>query len=258
MTDVRAAILDIDGTLVDTNYQHSLAWYEAFRQHDIALPIWRIHRHLGMGGDKLVAAVAGDEIEHQQGDSIRAAHDTLYMASIDTVSALKDARELIQDLKRQGRAVVLASSAKAPEAERYVDLLDARELVDGWTTSEDVEQTKPSPDLISAALEKLDGGEAVMIGDTPWDIQAAAQLDVPTIALLTGGFSADQLMDAGASNVFESLGELREQLATTPLEPAFRGRAPRIDNGRAKGTNDEAPSTAQRGDAHAHRLLPIQ
>jgi len=217
MTEAKAAILDIDGTLVDTNYQHSLAWYEAFRQHDLHLPVWHIHRHLGMGGDKFVTAVAGDDVEEQQGDSIRAAHDTLYMASIQTVSALEGARELIEELKAQGRAVVLASSAKAHEVDHYLDLLDARELVDDWTTSEDVEQTKPSPDLIKAALEKLGREDAVMIGDTPWDIRAAAKVDVPTIALLTGGFSADELREAGASNVFESLGELREQLALTPL-----------------------------------------
>jgi HAD superfamily hydrolase (TIGR01509 family) len=218
MSEALAAILDIDGTLVDTNYQHSLAWYEAFRQHDVTLPIWRIHRHLGMGGDKFVSAVAGDDVERQQGDSIRAAHDTLYMASIQTVSPLTGARELIEVLKAQGRPVVLASSAKAHEVDHYLDLLDARELVDGWTTSEDVEQTKPSPDLIKAALEKLGRKDAVMIGDTPWDVRAAAQVGVPTIALLSGGFSADELREAGASNVFESLRELREKLAVTPLQ----------------------------------------
>jgi len=218
MSDAKSVILDIDGTLVDTNYQHSLAWYEAFRQHDLQLPIWRIHRHLGMGGDKFVSALAGDEVEQQLGDSIRAAHDTLYMASIQTVSALRGARELLEALKAQGRAVVLASSAKAHEVDHYLDLLDARELVDDWTTSEDVEQTKPSPDLIKAALEKLDREDAVMIGDTPWDISAAAKVDVPTIALLTGGFSAAELREAGASDVFESLEDLQAHLAGTALQ----------------------------------------
>jgi HAD superfamily hydrolase (TIGR01509 family) len=124
---------------------------------------------------------------------------------------------LIEDLKAEGRQVVLASSAKAREVDHYLDLLDARELVDGWTTSADVEQTKPEPDLVHAALDRLDGEEAVMIGDTPWDVQAAEKAGIPTIAVLTGGFSEQELRDAGAAAVFSSLVELRRELASTPL-----------------------------------------
>src|SRR5919206_860593 len=124
-----AAILDIDGTLVDTNYQHAMAWYLAFRQHDIFLPVWRIHRHIGMGGDQLVGAVAGQDVEERVGDDIRAAEAALYLASIQSTSVLEGARELIEDLKADGREVVLASSAKAREVDHYLDLLDARELV---------------------------------------------------------------------------------------------------------------------------------
>ena len=130
-----AAILDIDGTLVDTNYQHAMSWYMAFRQHGVVLPITRIHRHIGMGGDQLVAAVAGEEVEERCGDDIRAAEGPLYLATIQTTSVLEGARELIEDLKAGGRKVVLASSAKEQEVDHYLDLLDARELVDGWTTS---------------------------------------------------------------------------------------------------------------------------
>jgi HAD superfamily hydrolase (TIGR01549 family) len=212
-----AAILDIDGTLVDTNYQHAMAWYMAFRQHDVVLPVWRIHRHIGMGGDQLVAAVAGEDVEERAGDDIRAAEAALYLASIQSTSLLEGARELIEDLKAEGRQVVLASSAKAREVDHYLDLLDARELVDGWTTSADVEQTKPEPDLVHAALERLDGEEAVMIGDTPWDVQAAERAGIPTIAVLTGGFSEQELRDAGAVAVFSSIVELRRELASTPL-----------------------------------------
>jgi HAD superfamily hydrolase (TIGR01509 family) len=212
-----AAILDIDGTLVDTNYQHAVSWYMAFRQHGLQIPVWRIHRHLGMGGDQLVAAVAGDDVESEQGDDIRAAEGPLYLASIQTVSAFDHARDLISDLKDRGHKVVLASSAKAQEVDHYLDLLDAREIADGWTTSADVEATKPEPDLVLAALEKLGTEDAVMVGDTPWDIEAAERAGVATIAVLTGGFSADELRDAGAVAVFESIGELRDGLGDTPL-----------------------------------------
>jgi HAD superfamily hydrolase (TIGR01549 family) len=212
-----AAILDIDGTLVDTNYQHAMAWYLAFRQHDVVLPVWRIHRHIGMGGDQLVAAVAGEDVEERVGDDIRAAEAALYLATIQSTSVLAGARELIEELKAEGRQVVLASSAKAREVDHYLDLLDARELVDGWTTSADVEQTKPEPDLVHAALDRLDTDDAVMIGDTPWDVRAAEGAGVPTIAVLTGGFSEQELRDAGAAAVFTSIVELRRELASTPL-----------------------------------------
>jgi HAD superfamily hydrolase (TIGR01549 family) len=212
-----AAILDIDGTLVDTNYQHAMSWYMAFRQHGVTLPVWRIHRHIGMGGDQLIEAVAGAEVEEEAGDDIRAAEAALYLATIQSTSPLEGARELIEDLKGDGRQVVLASSAKEQEVDHYLDQLDARELVDGWTTSADVERTKPEPDLVRAALDRLGTEEAVMVGDTPWDVQAAERAGVPTIAVLTGGFSEQELREAGAAAVFTSIVELREGMASTPL-----------------------------------------
>jgi HAD superfamily hydrolase (TIGR01509 family) len=213
----RAAILDIDGTLVDTNYHHALAWYQAFRQHGLVLPVWRIHRHIGMGGDQLIAALTSEATDEERGDDIRAAEKALYMALIEQVEPMQGARELIADLKKRGQSVVLASSAKANEVEHYLDLLDARELADGWTTSADVEATKPEPDLVKAAMEKAGGGKAVMVGDTPWDVKAAKRARVPTVTLLTGGFSAAELEDAGAVAVFESIDDLRASLDDTPL-----------------------------------------
>src|SRR3954471_14224802 len=213
----RAAILDIDGTLVDTNYHHAVAWYRAFRQHGIVLPVWRIHRHIGMGGDQLVEALTDRETEEEKGDDIRDAEKPLYMAMIEEVEPLEGARELIEDLKERGRVVVLASSAKEDEVDHYLDLLDARELADGWTTSADVESTKPQPDLVEAALEKAGVGEGAMLGDTPWDVKAATATGVETVALLTGGFSEQELREAGAVAVFESVAELRERLGDTPL-----------------------------------------
>jgi len=212
-----AALLDVDGTLVDTNYQHTLAWYRAFRKHAVVLPLWRIHRHIGMGGDHLIAALCDEETDKRIGDDIRAAEHDLYQELIGEVEPLPRARGLIEALKERGHAVVLASSAKQEEVDHYLDLLDARELVDGWTTSADVESTKPDPDLVAAAREKAGGGEAVMLGDSTWDCIAAARCNVPTVGLLTGGFSEEELLEAGASCVYDSIGALIERLDDTPL-----------------------------------------
>jgi HAD superfamily hydrolase (TIGR01549 family) len=212
-----AAILDIDGTLVDTNYHHAIAWYRAFRQHSVTLPIWKIHRHIGMGGDNLVQALTSEAFDEEKGDDVRAAEKVLYMELIEECAPMKGARELIEDLKRRGHDVVLASSAKESEVDYYLDLLDARELADAWTTSADVESTKPAPDLVQAALDKADVDQGVMVGDTTWDIEAAKRANVPTIAVLTGGFGEAELREAGAACVFESIDELRERIDETPL-----------------------------------------
>jgi HAD superfamily hydrolase (TIGR01509 family) len=213
----RVAILDVDGTLVETNYHHAIAWYRAFTQNDVELPIWRIHRAIGMGGDQLVAALAGDEVEREKGDDIRDAEKVLYMAMIHEVRALPSARRLLQTLKERGHPLVLASSAKQQEIEHYIDLLGARELADAWTSSADVERTKPHPDLVQTALEKAGGGDAVMIGDSVWDVEAAKNAGIPTIAVRTGGFGHDELTAAGAACVFESLDDLIDDLQDTPL-----------------------------------------
>jgi HAD superfamily hydrolase (TIGR01509 family) len=212
-----AAILDVDGTLVDSNYHHALAWYRAFREHDVAPPVWWIHRHIGMGGDQLVAAVAGERVEAEHGDSIRDAEKRLYSELIDEVGPVEGARELMAELKRRGHAVVLASSAKQEEVDHYLDLLDARGLADAWTTSADVEETKPEPDLVAAAMQKARELSAVMVGDSTWDVEAAKRAELKTIGVLTGGFSEAELREAGAAAIFESLVTLREQLDNTPL-----------------------------------------
>jgi HAD superfamily hydrolase (TIGR01509 family) len=212
-----AAILDIDGTLVDTNYHHAVAWFRAFRQFGHVVPTWEIHRHIGMGGDKLVSSLLSDEVEEQQGEAIRAAEKALYMVFIAEVEPLRGARALIQELHDRGRKVVLASSAKADEVDHYLDLLDARTLADDWTSADDVEQTKPAPDLVLAAIEKLDGAPGIMIGDSTWDCEAAERAGIPSIAVLTGGFSPEELREAGASEVFRSIDELRTGLDDTPL-----------------------------------------
>ena len=212
-----AAILDVDGTLVDTNYHHAIAWWRAFKQHDILVPVWRIHRSVGMGGDKLIAALCGDDVEEAKGDDIREAEKALYLALIEEVVPLDGARELIEGLKERGHSVVLASSAKSNELDHYLDLLDARDLVDDWTDSSDVDDTKPDPDLVEAAMKKAGTDDAVMVGDSVWDCKAAARAGIETVAVLTGGFSEDELRDAGASVVFRSLRDLIDGLDGTSL-----------------------------------------
>jgi HAD superfamily hydrolase (TIGR01549 family) len=214
-----AAILDVDGTLVDTNYHHAIAWYRAFRARDVTVPIWRIHRHIGMGGDQLVAALAGEETERHEGDAIREIETERYMGLIEEVQPMAGGRELIADLKRTFDTVVLASSAKQAELDHYLDLLDARELTDDWTTSDDVEATKPEPDLIHAAMDKTAATHGLMVGDSVWDCEAAARAGLPSVAVLTGGFAEQELREAGASAVYASLDELRDARGGLP-DPA--------------------------------------
>jgi HAD superfamily hydrolase (TIGR01509 family) len=206
-------VLDIDGTLVDTNYQHAIAWHRALRERGHVVQLWQIHRHIGMGGDQIVAALVGEDVERADGDSIREAEGEAYAELIGEVQAMSGATELLVELREDSHKAILASSAKAEEVEHYVDLLDARDLVEGWTTSADVERTKPHPDLVHAALAKAGNeGPMVMIGDSTWDVKAAEAAGLPTLAVLTGGFSDGELREAGAVEVCESIGELRKDL----------------------------------------------
>jgi HAD superfamily hydrolase (TIGR01509 family) len=203
------AILDVDGTLVDTNYHHALAWHRALRAHGQQVQMWKVHRHIGMGGDQILDALIGSDAAAEQGDAIRAAEAEAYGELIGEVEPMDGARELLERLRAEEATTILASSAKQEEVDHYLDLLDARDLVDGWTTSADVERTKPHPDLVHAALEKAGGGNpAVMVGDSVWDVKAARAAGVPTLAVLTGGFSEAELREAGATQVVESIDEL--------------------------------------------------
>jgi HAD superfamily hydrolase (TIGR01549 family) len=214
-----AAILDVDGTLVDTNYHHAVAWYRAFRALGVVLSLVGIHHHIGMGSDQFVPALAGEAFDRDHGDAVRDAEKEQYTSLISEVEPLEGARDLLETLRDRGHRVVLASSAKADELDHYLDLLDARELADAWTSSADVERTKPHPDLVAAAVEKAGGGDAVMIGDSTWDCQAARRAGTPSIGVLTGGFCADELRSAGATLVVASLPELIERLGESPLHP---------------------------------------
>lgn len=162
-----------------------------------------------MGGDQLVAALVGEEAERRDGDAIREAEGEAYAELIGEVEPMDGATALLRELREEGAELILASSAKEEEVERYVDLLEARELVHGWTSSADVDRTKPHPDLIEVALGKAGEGPAAMVGDSTWDVKAAAAAGIPVLAVLTGGFSEDELRGAGAADVVESIGALR-------------------------------------------------
>ncbi len=212
-----AAILDVDGTLVDSNYQHAIAWYRGFRDNDVTPPLWRVHRHIGMGGEQLVASIAGDEIEDRCGDAIREAEKTHYQELIEEVRPFEGARDLLVELNERGHPVVLSSSASEEEVEHYIELLGAEGLIHDYTSSGDVERTKPEPDLIVAAVEKAATLSAVVFGDSTWDIEAARRAGLEVVAVLTGGFSETELREAGAVSVYESLPALRAALDETPL-----------------------------------------
>ena len=205
-------VLDVDGTLVDTNYQHALAWFRAFRRFDVTLPLWRLHRAIGMGGDHLVTAVAGARTEDELGDALRAAWAEEFAPMLGEVRPFEGVRELLADLRGRGLKVVLASSGAADHVDTYLDLFDGRELADAWTTSDDVERTKPDPDLLTVATGKVGGEVAVVIGDSVWDFRAARRAGLAGHAVRTGGFSAAELRDSGALGVYDSLPDLHADL----------------------------------------------
>lgn len=221
-----AVIVDIDGTLIDSNYQHAIAWYRAFRDHGMTVEVRRLHRLIGMGGDQLVAAAVGEDVERARGEALRAAEKERYAELIDEVAPLDGAHDLLVVLARRMRAVVLASSAPPDDADRYLDLLGARDIVTGWTTSGDVDATKPEPDLVEVAAEMAGGGPAVMIGDSIWDCEASARARIPAVAVLTGGTGAGELVAAGAVAVYDSLPGLVERLDDPPFTGEGRSVRP--------------------------------
>lgn len=208
MPGPQAVVLDVDGTLVDSVYQHTFAWSRAFRQAGHPAEAWRIHRHVGMGGDKLVAAVAGDDVERSSGDRIREAWEQEYDAIIDDVGLLDHARELLAAIGERDLRIALASSSIPKHAEYAFTLLDAERLVDLTTTSEDAEESKPDEELVAVALQRLGTTDAVMIGDAVWDVEAASRAGLPTIGLCCGGYGRQELLDAGAVQVYDNPGDL--------------------------------------------------
>lgn len=205
-------ILDVDGTLADSTYHHALAWSRAFARVDLHPPLWRIHRTIGMGGDKLVASVAGEDVEREHGDTLRQAWEEEYDALLPEVGLLPGARELVLALAGRGLTVTLATSGKERFTEHVLGQLDLPEgTLAARTSSDEVEESKPAPDLLVRSLEESGGTSALMVGDTTYDVAAAARLGMPCVAVRTGGFGDQELLDAGAAAVVDTPADLLDE-----------------------------------------------
>jgi len=212
---VDTVVLDIDGTLVDSNYHHALAWARAFRAAGRDVPLWRIHRSIGMGGDRLVPRFIGTDADGPLGDRIREAWEREVGALLEETVLLPFAGELMERLEDRPVKVALASSGKPDHVRRALDLLGERgdegSAIDHVASSQDA-RTKPAPDLIDKALAEVGGSHAVVIGDSVWDAHAARRAGSRMVGVLTGGFGAAELTDAGAERVFDDLADLVDSL----------------------------------------------
>ena len=201
-------LLDVDGTLVDSTYHHTLAWFRAFRRHDIDLPLWKVHRAIGMGGDTLVPSLLGDEVEMRIGDELRDEWVVEYKKLLSEVAPLEGAADLVRLLKEQGFTVVLASSGEAELTDDSIEKLGIADLIDAKTSSSDAEKSKPEPDLFEAALKAGGGRKAIVVGDSIYDVQAAVAMGAACVCVRTGGFGVDELTEAGAVLVVDGPKEL--------------------------------------------------
>ena len=220
MTRITTLLFDIDGTLVDSNDFHVQAWLEVFRNagHDFSAEI--VHGQIGKGGDNLLPALLPDLSEEEQ-ERIAQGHGPAYRDKyMGRVRPFPGARDLLVRGKEEGFTVALATSANPEELDHYVELLDARELIDLTTSKGDVEATKPAPDIFAAAVDKagIRPQEALVIGDTPYDVLAANRAGVQAIGLLSGGFSEEDLRAAGAIAVYQGAADLLAHWDGSPIK----------------------------------------
>ena len=201
-------IFDVDGTLVDSTYHHALAWHRAFQECSVDVPLWRVHRAVGMGGDRLVTAVAGERVEQQHGDRLRELWETGYDELLPEVDPLPGAADLVRRLHDHGFVLAVGSSGKPKYTDAALDLLGVHDLFAAVTTSEDAQESKPAADILRAALEAAGGSRAVVVGDTPYDVEAASALGAACVTVRTGGFGAEELEAAGAAHVADGLEDL--------------------------------------------------
>lgn len=215
ITTTSTALFDVDGTLVDTNYLHAVAWWEAFGQARHDVPMAAIHRAVGMGSDKLLDALLPADRDDAADDDIRAAHKALYRTFRSRIRPLKGAADLLRACHRQGLRVVLVSSADRPEFEMLRQTLDADDAIDQAVSGADVVASKPAPDLVRVALEQVgaDAGQAVFVGDSIWDVRACQTANVPCIGVRSGGTSGGELLEAGAIAVFDGPADLLDSSA---------------------------------------------
>jgi phosphoglycolate phosphatase len=210
-------VLDLDGTLVDSVYQHVVAWQAAF--HDVGLHVGgvRIHEAIGMGGDRLVGEVAGASAETAVGDEVRKLHDSYFRSGLRTISPLDGAPELVESLTGRGHRGVLASSSEADLVDALLEIVGIGHLLHAVVTGSDDAASKPAPDLVRLAVERAGGGPAVVVGDAVWDVESAAAAGVPAIGLRSGGVSAERLLSAGAVAVHDGPRDLLDHLDDGPL-----------------------------------------
>jgi HAD superfamily hydrolase (TIGR01509 family) len=221
---VLAALFDVDGTLVDSNYVHAVTWWEAFLQTGHEVPMTRIHRAIGMGSERLLEELLPADRDREGDQATLAAHESLYAAYWPKLRPLPGAAALLRACKARGLRVVLASSASARELEVLRKVIDAEDAVDAATSSGDVTDSKPAADLVQVALEKAGvcADRAVFVGDTVWDVAACQKASVPCIALLSGGISAEELTGAGAAQVYDGPGDLLAHLQQSALAAGGR------------------------------------
>ena len=217
---IQAILFDIDGTLVDTNDMHVLAWEEAFAGMGASFDRQRIHDQIGKGTDMLVPTLLPDADEAQQ-EALGDAHGAIFKAKyLETAKPFAEANALLAYAHGLGQRVVLASSASGSELDHYIDLLDARDLFAAATSSDDVEKTKPAPDIFVTALEKLPGlapANVIVVGDTPYDIEAAARCGIAAVAVRSGKFTDAQLQSAGPIAIYDDVAALLADYAQSPL-----------------------------------------
>ncbi|MHA7217306.1 HAD family hydrolase [Arthrobacter sp. MDT1-48-3] len=200
-------LFDVDGTLVDSNYQHTLAWWQAFRRFGHDVPMAEIHRAIGMGGDKLVAHLLGEDRDADEDAELDATHGAVFSTYWPGLRSFEGAADLVRRCADDGLTVVLASSASQQELGVLRGIIGADEAISAATSSSDAENSKPSPGILRAALDAggLDAADAVFVGDSVWDVLAASDLKIPTIGLASGGTSEAELRDAGAVEVYKDI-----------------------------------------------------
>ncbi|HVM02031.1 MAG TPA: HAD family hydrolase [Acidimicrobiales bacterium] len=215
-----AVLVDVDGTLVDTNYLHAVAWWRAFREIGEEVSTSRVHPLIGMGSDQLVHRLIG-----RQSQDASDAHSRHYEPLKQEIRAFPRAAELLRELARRGARVVLATSSDEEDLARLREAIGADDAVEDAVSKGDVAHSKPAPDIFRAALEKfgLDPSRTLVVGDTPWDVAAAAELGLSTVCVLTGGATRQQLEEAGAVAVYEDVAELLDRLDTSPLAKLLDG-----------------------------------
>ncbi|MFJ1652856.1 HAD family hydrolase [Streptomyces sp. NPDC088337] len=215
----RAAVFDVDGTLVDTNHLHVTTWWEAFRQAGHRVPMHAIHRAVGLGSTDLIAHLLGEDRDKEQDSRLSAAHTAPYAQYFDRLPAFQDAGRLLRRLHRNGWAVVLATSASGPELSALRRAIDADEAIAATASSDDVEEGKPAPEPVAHALELagVPAERAVFVGDTVWDMQAGSRAGVPCVAVLCGGIPRADLEQAGAGAVYDDPAHLLARLTDSPL-----------------------------------------